>query len=102
MPVMTGSRWIIPMQVEELFADGNVDAAVKNASRNVYGIPEPTYSWTDTVRYMGIFHGVPPASKAVPCLGCHSPGGRLDWKALGYPEDPLTRRRVPPTSSGRR
>ena len=93
MPLMTGRRWIIPMLVEEFFADGNVDAAVKNASREFYGVPDPTYSWTDTVRYMGIFHGVQPAAKAVGCLECHSPVGRLDWRALGYPGDPLSRTR---------
>ncbi len=102
MPVMTGRGWIIPMLVEEFFADGNIDAAVRNASREFYGITDPAYTWEDTVRYMGIFHGVPPAARAVPCLGCHSPGGRLDWKSLGYSEDPLTRRRAPSTSSGAR
>ncbi len=92
MPLMTDRRWIIPMLVEEFFADGNVDAAVRNASRDFYDVPDPKYSWTDTVRYMGIFHGVQPAAKAVACLECHSPGGRLDWKALGYTGDPLSRR----------
>ncbi len=98
MPLMTGRRWIIPMLVEEFFADGNVDAAVKNASREFYDVPDPKYAWTDTVRYMGIFHGVPPARNAVSCLGCHSPDGRLDWKALGYAGDPLSRRRASATS----
>lgn len=102
MPLMTKRRWIVPMLVEEFFADGNVDAAVRNASREFYGIANPEYGWADTVRYMGIFHGVQPADKAVSCLGCHSPGGRMDWKTLGYAEDPLSRRRVPSTSSGTR
>lgn len=98
MPVMKDRRWIIPMLVEEFFADGNVDAAVKNASREFYGVSDPQYGWADTSRYMGIFHGVAPASKAVGCLECHSPVGRLDWKALGYAADPLSRRAVPATS----
>jgi mono/diheme cytochrome c family protein len=37
---------------------------------------------------MGIYHEVQPKAQALKCADCHGPGGRLDWKALGYPGDP--------------
>jgi hypothetical protein len=89
LPVLTGKNWIIPITVEHFFHDGKIDSAVKTAAKEMYGLDQIEYSWTDTSRYMGIFHGVQPASKALGCLDCHSPTGRMDWKALGYREDPL-------------
>ena len=89
MPVLDGKDYIVPIVVEEFFADGNIDKAVKQAGLDTYGIKDAHYSWNDTVRYMGIFHEVTPAAKALSCLDCHAPGGRLDWKALGYQGDPM-------------
>ncbi|OYV99852.1 MAG: hypothetical protein B7Z61_13955, partial [Acidobacteria bacterium 37-71-11] len=89
MPVLDGKNFIIPIVVEEFFANGNIDEAVKHAALDMYGAKDAHYTWTDTVRYMGIFHEVTPASKALACLDCHAPGGRLDWKALGYGGDPI-------------
>jgi len=89
LPILRQERWIIPIVVEEFFADGDIDKAVKNAAKEFYGIENADYEWVDTERYMGVFHEVPPASEAVQCLDCHRPGGRMDWKALGYGADPL-------------
>jgi len=33
---------------------------------------------------------VQPAARALQCLDCHGPDGRMDWRALGYSGDPLT------------
>ena len=89
MPMLDEQTWIIPILVEHFFADGDIDSAVKHATEEAYGIKGAAYSWVDTVRYMGIFHSVQPKEQAVACLECHSPGGRMDWKALGYPGDPM-------------
>jgi hypothetical protein len=89
LPVLKGKDWVIPIAVEEFFGDGNIDKAVRGAAKVTYGLEDPEYRWVNTVRYMGIFHEVQPAARAVQCLECHSPGGRLDWKALGYKGDPL-------------
>jgi hypothetical protein len=62
---------------------------VEEAAKETYGVANARYTWVQTSRYMGIFHGVQPASKALQCLDCHAPGGRMDWKALGYAGDPL-------------
>ncbi len=89
MPVLDQQQWIIPIVVEEFFADGNMDEAVKNAAKDMYGIDDAHYHWVNTTRYMGLFHEVQPATNALRCLDCHGPNGRLDWKALGYDGDPL-------------
>ncbi len=44
-----------------------------------------------TETYWSINHMVAEADKALGCLDCHGDNGRLDWKALGYTGDPLTR-----------
>ena len=63
---------------------------MKNAALATYGVKDAGFTWRDTTRYMGIFHGVRPAAKALNCLDCHRPNGRFDWVGLGlYPEDPL-------------
>jgi hypothetical protein len=45
----------------------------------------------ETEMYWPINHMVMPAVNALNCTSCHGKGGenRLDWKALGYPDDPL-------------
>ena len=46
------------------------------------------YGWTETWMYWPTTHMVQPAEHALQCQDCHSPNGRMDWKALGYPGDP--------------
>jgi len=89
LPLLAGNNWLIPIVVEQFFPTGKIDPAVKEAAAKLYGIQEANYSWTETSRYMGIFHGVQPAAKALQCLDCHGPKGRLNWKELGYSGDPL-------------
>ncbi|WP_051321395.1 tetrathionate reductase family octaheme c-type cytochrome [Chrysiogenes arsenatis] len=48
------------------------------------------YDFASTVEYVGVNHMVAPKEKALQCADCHSPQGRLDWKALGYAADPMT------------
>lgn len=47
------------------------------------------YGFAETWMHMLISHMVQPAEDALQCDACHSPNGRLDWKALGYPGDPI-------------
>jgi hypothetical protein len=101
LPLLTGKDWVVPVNVEEFFADGKLDEAVKSAALATYGVRDARYTWKDTTRYMGIFHGVRPASKALACLDCHRPNGRFDWVGLGYASDPLDSRPSPaPPRSG--
>jgi hypothetical protein len=89
MPVLTKDRWLLPINVEEFFADGDIDGAVREAAHALYGLEDIDYEWVDVRRYMGIYHGVEPADTALRCLDCHGPDGRLDWTGLGYEADPL-------------
>jgi len=100
MPVLEGKGFLVPIAVEEFFADGDIDKAVKKAAEEMYGVKDARYRWVKTTRYMGIYHEVVPKEKALGCLDCHSPKGRLDWKALGYDQDPILRR-IPAPPSGK-
>jgi hypothetical protein len=89
LPVLDDKKWVVPIATEEMYADGDIDKAVRDAAESFYGLDEIEYSWIDTVRYMGIYHGVVPKENALNCLECHRPGGRMDWQSLGYDRDPL-------------
>ncbi len=89
MPVVEGTNFIIPIVVEEFFADGDIDRAVKAAAQDMYDVVNVRYRWVKTTRFMGLFHEVVPKEKALSCLDCHGPKGRLPWEALGYEGDPL-------------
>ncbi len=47
------------------------------------------YDFAETEMYWPITHLVAPTQNALQCVDCHSPDGRLDWQALGYPGDPI-------------
>lgn len=54
------------------------------------GLPySGSYAFIETEMYWPINHMVAPKEKALKCASCHSKEGRLDWKALGYPGDPV-------------
>lgn len=47
------------------------------------------YDFIPTHMYWPITHMTAPAKEALTCVQCHSRNGRLNWKALGYPCDPV-------------
>ncbi|MCP4293708.1 MAG: hypothetical protein GY780_17915 [bacterium] len=89
LPIWKEKDWLIPLAVDEFFITGDIATAVNEGSAAAYGEHHPDYEWVNTKRYMGIFHEVRPADKALQCLDCHQEGGRMNWKALGYKEDPI-------------
>jgi octaheme c-type cytochrome (tetrathionate reductase family) len=44
--------------------------------------------FAETDMYWSLNHMVAPKNKALQCTDCHGEGTRMDWKALGYDEDP--------------
>ncbi|MBC8424802.1 hypothetical protein H8E07_11825 [bacterium] len=92
LPVLADERWLVPIGVEEFFADGDMHKAVLEGGHHQYGLEDFAYEWVDTRRWMGIFHGVVPKEQALQCLDCHAENGRLDWSTLGYKEDPVLKR----------
>jgi octaheme c-type cytochrome (tetrathionate reductase family) len=59
------------------------------------GVPySGSYDFTETWMHWPTTHMVQPAENALQCDDCHATGGnpdpgRMDWKALGYPGDPI-------------
>jgi hypothetical protein len=47
------------------------------------------YGFVKTVMHWKLNHMVAPAEDALKCLDCHGDRSRLDWKGLGYTEDPM-------------
>lgn len=47
------------------------------------------YDFVETVMYWRLNHMVSPKEEALECLDCHGDQGRLNWKELGYPGDPI-------------
>jgi octaheme c-type cytochrome (tetrathionate reductase family) len=81
---------LIPQTVGEggYWADFDWDQALRLGSA-ASGLPySGSYDWASTLMYWPLSHMVQPADKALQCRDCHSPTGRLDWQALGYPGDP--------------
>ncbi len=90
LPVLKKQQWLAPLTTEELYVHGNPDEAVRDGVKFWYGLDLDLddFAWEDTIRYMGIYHAIPPVEDALQCADCHSPGGRMNWNALGYERDP--------------
>lgn len=66
------------------------DSAIRIGMETV-GLPySGEYGFTQTTMFWPTTHMVQPKENALLCADCHSPDGRLDWQALGYPGDPMT------------
>ena len=46
------------------------------------------FGFVETDMVWKVNHMVVPKKRALDCKACHSPNGRMDWKALGYDGDP--------------
>jgi octaheme c-type cytochrome (tetrathionate reductase family) len=46
------------------------------------------FGFVETDMVWKVNHMVVPKKKSLDCKACHSPNGRMDWKALGYDGDP--------------
>jgi octaheme c-type cytochrome (tetrathionate reductase family) len=81
---------MVPKTVGEggYWADFDWDQAVRLGSE-ASGLPySGEYGFTNTTMYWPLAHMVQSADKALQCRDCHTPQGRMDWSALGYPGDP--------------
>jgi len=47
------------------------------------------YGFIETIMYYPLNHNVVPKEQALKCNECHNKGKLLDWKALGYSDDPI-------------
>jgi octaheme c-type cytochrome (tetrathionate reductase family) len=54
------------------------------------GLPySGNYGFAETYMYWPTTHMVQSKENALQCADCHDENGRMDWKALGYPGDPI-------------
>lgn len=49
------------------------------------------YGWAETVMYWPLSHMVQAKEKTLQCTDCHSGGGVMRWRELGYDGDPAVR-----------
>ena len=81
---------MVPKTVGEggYWTDFDWDQALRLGAQAT-GLPySGEFDFTSTVMYWPLSHMVQPADQALQCRDCHSPSGRMDWQALGYPGDP--------------
>lgn len=65
------------------------DSALRIGSQAA-GLPfSGQYGFASTEMYWQQTHMVQPAANALSCTSCHGEGGRMDWRSLGYPGDPM-------------
>jgi hypothetical protein len=67
--------------------DAAVVAGVEASGQEYSGAWEPVTE----LMYFDVTHQVAPAAESLKCADCHAEEGRLDFAALGYPEDRIAR-----------
>ena len=81
---------MIPVNIGMLFMTGQWKKAIISGAKAFYGKAIENFKFAVSQRWMGIYHEVVPKAKALRCQDCHTAGkGRIDWKAMGYPGDPM-------------
>ena len=94
MPQDPVSLALLPVKSGILFQTGNLDLSILTGAAQAGFTLTQGYTYTDTYRWMGIYHEMPSADQALQCTDCHDAGGRVDFSALGY--DPKTERNNKP------
>lgn len=94
MPQDPVTKALLPVKSSILFQTGEMDLSILTGAAQAGFELSEGYTFTTTLRWMGIFHEMPAADQALDCAACHDAGGRVDFSALGY--DPkLTRKNKP-------
>ncbi len=82
------TKMILPISIKYMFTHTDNIGGIKEISKKIYGHEPYSIKWALANRWQNMAHGVVPKEKALQCKDCHSPKGRMPWKALGYPGDP--------------
>lgn len=75
---------IIPAKAGILFQTGNMDLAIRTGAADAGFSLTKGYDFVNVVRWMGIYHEMPPASQALTCAECHDATDRIEFAELGY------------------
>jgi len=90
LPYDPATMQLIPIKVGKVFKAGKWKEAIMAGARAFYGKAIANFKFATSMRWMGLYHEVTPKEKALQCSDCHTDGkGRIDWKAMGYPGDPM-------------
>lgn len=106
LPYDTESKVLAPPKAGAVFQTGNVLGGIKKGFEEWLKKPYVKHDFVNTERYMGLFHEVAPKEKALSCNDCHGENGVMDFKALGYADNPwkvggrLTVTQSPGTKTG--
>ncbi|RLB62332.1 MAG: hypothetical protein DRH08_12640, partial [Deltaproteobacteria bacterium] len=49
LPLLKDKEWLIPLEVEEFFADGELEHAVAAGAKAAYGIEHPEFTWVEVI-----------------------------------------------------
>ncbi|MEZ0344153.1 MAG: tetrathionate reductase family octaheme c-type cytochrome [Caldimicrobium sp.] len=81
-------KYLLPFRVwKSLWSDYNWQKAIELSAKEM-GLPySGNFDFVSTAYYISVRHEVAPKEMALTCNDCHFKR-RLDWKALGYPDDP--------------
>ncbi|WP_197084192.1 hypothetical protein [Desulfovibrio sp. TomC] len=84
-PLDPATNRLLPLKMGVLFQTGNIDQAIIQGAAAI-GWPYSGYTFADTERFLGLYHGVAPKEQALTCAVCHVSSGQgpLDFNALGY------------------
>lgn len=81
--------------VPKLFGDGSFttnfdwNKSSELGMKSVNLVYSGKYGFIETEMYLPINHSVPSKQQVLKCNNCHGKNGNIDWKSLGYPDDPL-------------
>jgi octaheme c-type cytochrome (tetrathionate reductase family) len=71
-----------------LFPGSNWDTVARQGMQALVLPYSGQYAFAPTAALRRINHGVVAGDKALGCLDCHGSTSRMDWKELGYDQDP--------------
>ncbi|MBW6486683.1 MAG: tetrathionate reductase family octaheme c-type cytochrome [Syntrophobacterales bacterium] len=73
--------------------DFNWDKAIEEGMKAGGQPYSGKYGFVETSMAMPVNHMVAPKEQAFRCTACHGSHGKLDWKALGYENDPILKKK---------
>jgi hypothetical protein len=85
-PMESTTKQLLPVKNKIAYETGDLDKAIAEGAKAA-GLAYNSYTFAQTERYLGIYHGVGPKSTALSCSNqtCHETGGnRIKFSELGY------------------
>jgi hypothetical protein len=91
VPVDTDTGSPLPIKKDVYAIQGDLDAAVTAGVEAAGAEYSGAWEAAGQTVYFDLNHQVAPAAESLKCADCHTEDGRLDFAALGYPEERVAR-----------